>query len=110
MQISRYYSFCLFLIHTSLLLFLGFYFMAREEQLLFSMQQQLPLPFMLRFTAFWFISFVFTLLVFLLHIQRFRAQIPVTERRHAILVGKYAFSIGAGAAMVLGVFLYMISG
>jgi hypothetical protein len=109
MPISRYYSFCLLLLHAALLLFLGFYFLAREEHLLFSMRQQLPLQFMLRFSAFWFISFVFTLLVFLLHIQHFQVQIPEVERSLAVQVGKYAFSLGAGAAVIAALFLYIVS-
>lgn len=106
-QNSRYYSFCLLLLHAALLLFLSFYFLVREDYLLHFLQQKLPLQFLLRFCAFWFVSFVFTLSVFLFYVQRYQLQIPAVERSYALLAGKYAFSIGAGAAVAFFLLLYL---
>lgn len=108
-QNSQYYSFCLLMLYAALLLFLSFCFLAREDYLLNFLQQKLPLQFLLRFCAFWFVSFVFTLSVFLLYVQRYQLRIPAVERSYAIQAGKYAFSIGAGAAVIFFVLLYAVS-
>jgi len=107
-QNSRYYSFCLLMLHAALLLFLSYNFLTREDHLLYYLQQKLPLQFLLRFCAFWFVSFIFTLTVFLVYVQRYQLQIPAVERSYAILAGKYAFSFGAGAAFVFFVLLYLL--
>ena len=107
-QNSRYYSFCLLMLHAALLLFMSFYFLAREDYLLHFLQQRLPLQFLFRFCAFWFVSFAFTFSVFLLYVQRYQLQIPAVERSYAIQAGKYAFSIGAGAAVIFFLLLYAV--
>ena len=108
MQNTRYYSFCLLMLHAALLLFLSFYFLVREDYLLQFLQQELPLQFLLRFCAFWFASFVFTFSVFLVYVHRYQLQMPAVERSYALQAGRFAFSIGSGAAALFFLLLYVL--
>ncbi|MHA6249905.1 hypothetical protein ACXYMU_18360 [Pontibacter sp. CAU 1760] len=105
---SRPFSFSLLLLHCAILLFLSFYFLGREDYLLQYMHYKLPLHFLLRFGVFWFISFVFTLLVYLSYVRRYQLQMPVAERSFALLTGKYAFSFGAVAAALLMLLVFYL--
>ncbi len=105
-QNTRYYSLCLLMLHAALLLFLSFHFLAREEYLMHSMHQKLPLQFLIRFCAFWFVSLLFTLSAFMVYMHRYQLQIPAMERHYAILTGKYAF--GVGVVILVMVVLYIV--
>lgn len=107
MQSSRYFSLCLLMLHAALLLFLSFYFLGREDHQLQPLQQKMPLPFLLHFCAFWFASFIFTFSVFLVYLQRYQLQIPAVERSYALQAGRLAVSVGAVAAGVFFLLLYV---
>ncbi|RIJ42716.1 hypothetical protein D1627_02395 [Pontibacter oryzae] len=66
-----------------------------------------PVAFMLRFSMFWFCSFVLAILVFLLYIRRHAHAIQPVDKRLALRFSAYAFSFGAMAAALIGYLLYL---
>ncbi|MCJ8164658.1 hypothetical protein MKJ04_07355 [Pontibacter sp. E15-1] len=104
-QNTRYYSLCLLMLHAALLMFLSFYFLAREEYLMHTMRHRLPLQFLIRFGAFWFVSLLFTLSFFMFYTHRYKVQLPLA-RYYTVFTGRLAF--GAGILILFFVALYVV--
>ena len=59
--------------------------------------------FMVRFTAFWFVSFLVTILVYLVNLSLNHLWLPPAEKNEALQAGKLIFSMGMVGAMVAAI-------
>ena len=89
------------LAHTVSLFFLAYLFFTKDFYAYHSPGQGLSVEFALRFTAFWFISFLVTLLLYLLYLSASAAWLPALEKQRALRMGRLLFSFGMTAALLV---------
>jgi hypothetical protein len=82
-----------------LLLLLAYFFFAHELHFMSYNNALLSEDFMLRFTAFWFISFLLTIMVYLLNVSLNYLWLPRAEKSVAIQAGKLILAMGLFAAL-----------
>ncbi|MFT2007963.1 hypothetical protein ACMA1I_04745 [Pontibacter sp. 13R65] len=82
----------------SILLLLAAIFLMRD-QTLHSLQTTLPLTFLMRFGAFWFISFLLAVIIYLVNLNLNYMGIPATQRKHGTRLG--TFVLGAGSLFLM---------
>ncbi|MDX5422938.1 MAG: hypothetical protein LPK07_04740 [Hymenobacteraceae bacterium] len=87
-------------IYICLLLGLGSFFLMQDPKVLVRMQEKLPLIFLMRFAAFWFISMVLALILFLVHVRLNDIYLSDSEIALSAKVGKFVFAAGAATALV----------
>jgi uncharacterized BrkB/YihY/UPF0761 family membrane protein len=56
--------------------------------------------FMVRFSAFWFVSFLLTILVYLFNLSLNYLWLPRAEKNEALQAGKLIFSLGLVGALI----------
>lgn len=101
------YHFVVLSLYASILMAIGAFFLASDPLFLQGYYlYQVPIAFVLRFSMFWFCSFVLAILVFLLYIRRHARFIKPVDKRIALQLSAYVFSFGAIAAALLGYLIY----
>ncbi|WP_299701892.1 hypothetical protein [uncultured Pontibacter sp.] len=80
------------------LLLLAYFFFSHEWHLVSYRNALLSDDFILRFSAFWFISFLLTIMVYLLNLSFNYLWLPRTEKIVAIQAGKLILAVGLSAA------------
>lgn len=87
--------------YTLTLLVLAYYFFFTHELRIFSYRSHLlSEDFMVRFSAFWFISFLLTIMVYLLNLSLNYLWLPRAEKTTALLAGKLILGLGLLGALV----------
>jgi hypothetical protein len=81
------------------LLLLAYFFFAHELHIGPYEGALLPEDFMLRFSAFWFISFLLTIMVYLLNLNLNYLWLPRGEKIVATQVGKLILAVGLFTAL-----------
>ncbi len=81
------------------LLLLAYFFFAHELHISPYNGAFLPEDFMLRFSAFWFISFLLTIIVYLLNLNLNYLWLPRAEKIVATQVGKLMLAVGLFTAL-----------
>jgi hypothetical protein len=89
------------LAHTVSLFFLAYLFFTKDLYAYPSPNEGLSVDFTLRFTAFWFISFLLTLLLYLLYLSASATWLPALEKQRALRAGRLVFSMGMTAALIV---------
>ncbi|WP_299820810.1 hypothetical protein [uncultured Pontibacter sp.] len=69
----------------------------------------LPLSFLIRFSIFWFISFVLALLFFVMHIRLHNCSFSDAEIAQSARVGTFTFITGVCMATASGILFYTLS-
>jgi hypothetical protein len=90
------------------LLLLAYFFFAYELQLISYGDSHLSEDFIIRFTAFWFISFLLTIMVYLLNLSLNYVWLPRSEKIVAVRAGKAILSLGLLAAIFIMVFISLL--
>ncbi|PKV63031.1 hypothetical protein [Pontibacter ramchanderi] len=80
------------------LLLMAYFFFAHELQLVSYEATFLSDDFILRFFAFWFISFLLTIMVYLLNLSLNYFWLPRSEKIVAMQAGKLTLAVGISAA------------
>ncbi|MBX0332143.1 hypothetical protein K3G39_02730 [Pontibacter sp. HSC-14F20] len=80
------------------LLVLAYFFFAHELYLISYEPTLLSDDFILRFFAFWFISFLLTIMVYLLNLSLNYLWLPRSEKIVAMQAGKLILAVGLSAA------------
>ncbi|EJF11053.1 hypothetical protein I0P70_05770 [Pontibacter sp. FD36] len=81
------------------LLLLAYFFFAHELHLISYEATLLSEDFILRFFAFWFISFLLTIMVYLLNLSLNYLWLPRPEKVVAMQAGKLILAMGLSAAL-----------
>ncbi|WP_018479048.1 hypothetical protein [Pontibacter roseus] len=90
------------------LVLLAYLFFAHELRYSPYQQGYLSNDFIFRFSAFWFISFLLTILVYLLNLSLNYLRLPRAEKDVAMLAGKLIFGAGLfGAVVVMVLFSFL---
>ncbi|SIT93479.1 hypothetical protein [Pontibacter indicus] len=90
------------------LLLLAYFFFAHELHRISYEANLLSEDFMLRFCAFWFISFLLTVMVYLFNLNLNYLWLPRAEKIVAVQAGKLILAVGLAAAF-FAVALVMLS-
>lgn len=98
MKNLRVWNGAVLVLYTAVLLLLAYFFFAYELQFISYDNALLSDDFMLRFSAFWFISFLLTIMVYLLNISLNYLWLPRGEKIVAMQAGKLMLAIGLSAA------------
>ncbi len=87
---------------------LAAFFLAAEPLVLHTLSYyRLPLAFIMRFSTFWFCSFILAILAFLFYVRQQAHVIPELDRRRALRLSAYAFSIGTVVAVVVASMFFL---
>ncbi|MFD2247219.1 hypothetical protein [Pontibacter ruber] len=96
------------LAHTISLFVLAYLFFTKDLYAYHSPDEGLSVDFTLRFAAFWFISFLVTLLLYLIYLGTSSAWLPAHEKQRALSMGKLLFSLGMSAALIVLFTFFML--
>lgn len=94
--------------YTAILIALAVSFLIADQSLLLRMHYDLPLMFMVRFSAFWFLSFVLALSIFLYHLDANYINIPTSDKLYALRLGKLALWIGLIGGVLAVTFYFLL--
>lgn len=93
--------------YVCLLLLLGSYLLLNSRFLMnHNTPSELPLDFLLRFSIFWFVSFVLALLFFVVHIRTNQYMFSEAELAQSAKVGIFTFVAGVCLATLSGIMFY----
>lgn len=94
--------------YTAILVALAVSFLVSDQSLLYRMHYDLPLMFMVRFSAFWFLSFVLALSIFMYHLNANYINIPVSDKLYALRLGKLALWLGLLGGVLAVTFYFLV--
>lgn len=94
--------------YTAVLIALAVSFLIADQSLLYRMHYELPLMFMVRFSAFWFLSFVLALSIFLYHLDANYINIPTSDKLYALRLGKLALWVGIAGGVLAVTFYFLL--
>lgn len=110
MRQQAQYIFLILSLYGSILMALAAFFLVSEPLLLENLHYyNLPLGFLMRFSVFWFCSFLFSLIFVLFYMRHQAHVIPEFEKRQALRFGAYAFSLGTVAAVVVASLFFLVN-
>lgn len=98
MKNLRVWNSAILVSYALVLLLLAYFFFAHELHLISYEATFLSEDFMLRFVAFWFISFLLTVMVYLLNLSLNYLWLPRAEKTVAMQAGKLILAVGLSAA------------
>lgn len=91
-----------------LLILLAYFFFSHEILIVPYREPDLSEDFIVRFSAFWFISFLLTIMVYLLNLSLNYLWLPRAEKIVALRAGKLILGMGLlGATIVLTVLTFL---
>lgn len=97
----------LFLGYGMLLHLLASFFLVKQTAILQQTSEQLPLEFVARFGAFWFISFILALIIFSLYLRYKRVTITLSQKSHIKRLSKTATLTALVSILFSALFLYI---
>lgn len=92
-----------------ILILLAYFFFSYEIRVLPYRDNYLSEDFIVRFSAFWFISFLLTIMVYLLNLSLNYLWLPRSEKVAALKAGKLTLGVGLLGATILLTLFYILS-
>ncbi|MEJ8755975.1 hypothetical protein WG947_03125 [Pontibacter sp. H259] len=94
-------------VYACLLLSLASFFIFREQRLSYLTDHKLPFLFLVRFGAFWFVSFMLAIVFYLAYLSYQPMLLKKPDKVLARRLGFYTFwlGIGIGVAVLVGLYL-----
>lgn len=96
-------------VYGCLLLCLASYFVIREHRLPHLLENKLPLLFLIRVAAFWFVSLMLAVVLYLVYLSYYSLVLKEPDKVLAKRVGILIFWLGVagGTALLLLLYLYL---
>ena len=80
----------------------------RDPTLMFHLHRQLPIIFLMRFGAFWFIGIIGAVLLFLLYLRLTRLYMSRTDRLYAVQLSKVILTVVTSGVALSAIALYLL--
>ncbi len=110
MRATRPNSNVLLVFYGCVLLLIGSQFLMRDNTMLSHLYRQLPVLFLVRFSALWFIGVTGAVLLFLVYLRQSRSYISRTDKRHTIRLSKLILTfVTTGAALSFAALYLLIT-